>query len=101
LGLVKKIVDEMNELAAGLGNFSNHDFINGSGRQTRLASTLQKKGRRAGALGDGSVRKKRPGFPVAQFPARRPQVSSIDRFGTGTGEGIGRIVMLLWSGMRR
>jgi hypothetical protein len=27
LGLVKKIVNEMNELAARLGNFSNHNFI--------------------------------------------------------------------------
>ena len=30
LGLVKKIVDEMNELAARFGNFRNHIFIGGS-----------------------------------------------------------------------
>jgi hypothetical protein len=30
LGLVKKIVDEMNELAAGLGNFGNHIYSGGS-----------------------------------------------------------------------
>ena len=45
LGLVKKIVDEMNELAARFGNFGKHDFlnwgqINGSGQSL----TLQEKG---------------------------------------------------------
>ncbi len=50
------------------------------------------------ALGDGSVGNKRPGIPVAQSPARRLQFSSIDGLGMGTGEGIGRIVMVL-SGM--
>jgi hypothetical protein len=27
LGLVKKVVDEMDELAAGFGNFGDHNFI--------------------------------------------------------------------------
>ena len=88
LGLVKKIVDQMDELAARLGNFSNHKCFSIC-PICPLSPILQS--RRAGALGDGSVRKRRPGFPVAIFPARRPQVSSIDRLGIRTGEGIGRV----------
>jgi hypothetical protein len=43
LGLVKKIVDKMDELATRFGNFDDHG-LNGSGPQARLAATLQKKG---------------------------------------------------------
>jgi hypothetical protein len=94
LGLVKEIVDEMDELAAGFGNFSDHiNFVFSD--FTSPISPIPLQSRRAGALGDVSVEKKRPGFPVAHFPARRPQFSSIARLGTRTGEGIGRVVMLL------
>jgi hypothetical protein len=100
LGLMKKIVDEVNELAARFGNFSNHNFIWRVRLRPdpflRLPNPIPKKAVRRAKSAWGRVRgKKRPGFPVAQVPARRPQFSSIDRLGTRTGEGIGRFVMLL------
>jgi hypothetical protein len=75
LGLMENIVDEMNEFAAGLGNFRDHRCFS-IGPICPLCPILQN--RRAGAHGDGSVRKWRPGFPVATGSARRPQFSSID-----------------------
>ena len=64
LGLVKEVIDELDKLAAGLGDFGDHGFKIG----------MKKKGRRAGALGDGSVGKVRPGFQWRFcIHTRRPQ----------------------------
>jgi hypothetical protein len=115
LGFVKKIVDEMDELAAGFGNFGDHGEkgkglrVKGKRLKMRIGilgirdrpfsltpfsfSLLQS--RRAGCAWGRVEGERRPGFPVAQIPARRPQFSSIDRLGIRTSGGIGRVVMLL------
>ena len=115
LGLVKKIVDEMNELAAGLGNFGDHgdefymevrsEFLYGVAMRSHAvghgAGRSSCKGPPRGeALGDGSVGERRPGFSSGEIPrAAAAGFFVVDRLGMEVGEGIGRVVMR--SGVRR
>jgi hypothetical protein len=93
LGLVQKIVNQVNELTRRLRNFSDHRFLMAGRTPSRPLSKFEEKDRRAGPLGDVSIRKKRPGFPVAKIPARRPQFPVIDQLMVGLGVGLGRIVL--------
>jgi hypothetical protein len=62
LGLVEEVVDQVDELTGGAGDFGYH---------RKFYIEFRKKGRRAERLGAGSRGMSRPGFPVARS-ARRP-----------------------------
>jgi len=91
--LVKKIIDEMDELAARFGKFCDHIIFPGGSDSvpTRSWPVPAAKPPRGARVGTGPCEKAVLDFPVAKFPARRPQFSSIDELGTRTGEGIGMV----------
>ena len=102
LGLVKKVVNEVNELAARGGDFGDHDFrwrvslwpdpllphqwANGSGQRLTLQ---EKRSAARGALGDGSVGRVRPGYSSGARPRATAAVSFVVSFGSETVRGIG------------
>jgi hypothetical protein len=85
LGLVKEVIDEVNELAAGFSDFGDHGVGEWDEGVCRTAARE--------ALGDGSVERVVLEIPVARVPTRRPQVSSIVGLGLETGWGIGRVMI--------